>query len=141
MPLFGKLTFARNKTKILYYAGEYIERFAKEYTGFIQSDKKDIMNQISLSIDSNYDSLSTVNENSEWYIQEAVAYISHATYDLLVSGKYDIGPRHVDPFSYKSIWGMHKRALFWALERGLTTQEDIEEDEQAYHQDHRSRYY
>ena len=139
MGIKEKMHFARNKTKILHYADSYIDRFSREYTGFISSQKKDILKTISIAIDSNYDSLSTVNEDDEWFIQEAVAYISHAAYDLLFDSVNDMGGNYVNPFVKKSLWGMHERAMKWALDRGLITQADIDEDREAYREDRRDR--
>ena len=106
---------------------QYIDRLEKDATG--TSCKDDLLARISSHIDQFENDFSTYSERHNDFSLVAKSMVNTDSFELIESGKYHIhGILNLLNSPAKNLIHVHKVAVKDALDSGLITQEEYEED-------------
>ena len=128
MPFFftRKARFLKNKRLIMFLANEYIDKLEADAPG--SSCKEDLMKKISSHIDEFESDFATYTEKHNDFNLVAKSMVNTDSFDLVTSGKYHLFGRMNNAGPAKNLIHVHKAAVKDALDSGLITQEEYDED-------------
>ena len=126
--LIKNIRFVRNKRIFLFLADTYISQIEEGFSGV--SGKDILMKRISRHIDEYKNDFATYSEKSDDYKMVAKSMVNMDSFDLIATGKYHIPRGHMlnpsGPGPY--FVHIHTAALKDALESGLISQDEYDED-------------
>ena len=121
-----KYRFLKNKRLILFLCNEYIDKLEKDSHSV--SCKEDLMKKISSHIDEYQSDFATYTERSNDFHLVVKSMVCTDSFELVTSGKYNLLGVLNTTGPAKNLIRVHKLAVKDALDAGLITKEEYDED-------------
>ncbi len=126
--------FAHNSKRILSFASSAISRFENEISSegnYTISCEKDVIERVNMYIEEFKPHLSKYEYSDQELEETAMNYVSNCSFELLEGNKYRVMGRINLVGPARNAVSVHRKALKWALDHDLITEEEAEEDELA----------
>lgn len=128
MSLIKAITIRKNRKKLIETCTCLIDKYEKCNPQIVPSCKPDMENEIRDMINCQKEELATFNNETN-YIEIAHNLISHASFNLLTSGKYHLYAGILNPIGCSSnIMTVFKKTMLYALENKILTQDEVDEE-------------
>ncbi len=137
-----QMKFVRNRNTLLTYCREYITGFEEELDkeSWQTSCKEDLLKAIKEEIDSMPEDIADLNDKDYNLREISMRMISTNSFEFFEYGKFHLGGSvNWATTSARRMVAVHRKAIQWALDKGIITEEDKEEDELALQEAIRQR--